>query len=128
MDERTPATRLKIAGLTIYYLIVYTICLMKIEMLHIPEIASAQFAALLKRFDDTIPRRTHFNALFDALVFGRSSIRQIAKPPSVGKNVPVCDTPDDAYRAYQRLLSNNKVVLDLERNGAVTPLTYEVKN
>lgn len=37
-------------------------------------------------------------------------------------------TPDDAYRAYQRLQTDNKIVLDIERNGARTPLTYEVKN
>jgi len=37
-------------------------------------------------------------------------------------------TPEDAYRAYQRLQTENKIVLDLERNGAVTPLSYEVKD
>ena len=37
-------------------------------------------------------------------------------------------TPDDAYKAYQKLQTNDKVVIDLERNGLVTPFTYEVKN
>ena len=37
-------------------------------------------------------------------------------------------TPDDAYKAYQRLQTDNKIVLDIERNGTMTPLTYEVKN
>ena len=36
--------------------------------------------------------------------------------------------PDDVYRAYQSLQSENRIVLDIERNGAVTPLSYEVKN
>jgi len=37
-------------------------------------------------------------------------------------------SPDDAYRAYQRLQTDNRIVLEIERNGAMAPLTYEVKN
>ena len=36
--------------------------------------------------------------------------------------------PEDVYKAYQSLQSANRIVLDIERNGAVTPFSYEVKN